>query len=454
MTSGKLTARPAKREQIKDYFHITRSDFVCYVASPHGPLPPIDMPEHYDTLETRDPGEREKSLMAALPGHIDHAKRSAPGWARILAGVDPKSVTNRAALAKLPVTRKSDLVALQKAERPFGGLTAVPASQLGRIFVSPGPIYDPGGGGRDWWRTSRALFAAGFRRGDIALNTFAYHFTPAGAMLEAGAVALGCAVVPAGVGQTETQVSTIADLRATCYIGTPSFLKLIVEKADETGADIRSLWKASVGAEYLPPALRASCGARGIRVLQWYGSADLGLIAYESEALEGMILDEGLILEIVRVGTGEPVLEGEVGEVVITTLNPDYPLIRFGTGDLSAALPGASPCGRTNTRIRGWLGRADQATKVKGMFVQPSQIAEIAKRHTEIIKARLVVDNPGGHDRMTLRCEVRGAPAADLASAIEDSLRSVTKLRGEVAFVRPGELPNDGKVIEDAKKYG
>jgi phenylacetate-CoA ligase len=412
------------------------------------------MPEYYDSLETRDPAEREKALMGALPGHLAHAKRNAAGWARILSGVDAAAVSDRKALAQLRVTRKSDLIDLQKAERPFGGLTAVPPSLLGRIFVSPGPIYDPGGGARDWWRTARALFAAGFRRGDIALNTFAYHFTPAGAMLESGALALGCTVVPAGVGQTETQVATLADLRANGYIGTPSFLKLIVEKADESGADIRSLKKGSVGAEYLAPSLRAAWSERGIRVLQWYGSADLGLIAYESEALEGMILDEGLIVEIVRVGTGEPVADGEIGEVVVTTLNPDYPLIRFGTGDLSAVLPGASPCGRTNTRIRGWMGRADQATKVKGMFVHPAQVAEIAKRHAEIIKARLVVDNPGGNDRMTLRCEVRGAPPANLSRAIEDSLRSVTKLRGEVTLVRPGDLPNDGKVIEDAKKYG
>jgi phenylacetate-coenzyme A ligase PaaK-like adenylate-forming protein len=411
------------------------------------------MQEHYDKLETRDPGEREGSLMAALPAHIAHAKRNASGWARILDGVDPAAVTDRAALAKLPVTRKLDLVALQKAERPFGGLNAAPLAQIGRIFVSPGPIYDPGGCGGDWWRTARALFAAGFRQGDVAVNTFAYHFTPAGAMLEAGAVALGCAVIPAGVGQTDFQVATISELRANCYIGTPSFLKLIVDKADELGADIRCLRKAAVGAEFLPPALRTACADRGIRVLQSYASADLGMIAYESEALEGMILDEGLLLEIVRVGTGEPLPQGEIGEVVITSFNRDYPLIRFGTGDLSAVLAGTSPCGRTNTRIRGWMGRADQATKVKGMFVHPAQLAEVAKRHAEILKARLVVDNPGGNDRMTLCCEVRGAPTAGLAQAIAESLRSVTKLRGEVAFVQPGELPNDGKVIEDAKRY-
>ncbi len=410
------------------------------------------MPDFYDALETRAPDVRERSLMAALPAHIAHAKRSAPGWARILSEVDPATITGRAALARLPVARKSDLVALQKAERPFGGLNATPVSQLGRVFASPGPIYDPEGRGRDWWRTARALFAAGFRPGDLALNTFAYHFTPAGAMLESGALALGCSVIPGGVGQTEMQVAAIADLRASAYIGTPSFLKLIVEKADETKADIGSLKKAAVGAEYLPPALRAAMGERGIRVLQSYASADLGLIAYESEAQDGMILDEGLILEIVRPGTGDTLPEGEIGEVVVTTFNPDYPLIRFGTGDLSAILPGASPCGRTNTRIRGWLGRADQTTKVKGMFVHPSQVAEVVKRHREIAKARLIVDNPGGTDRMTLHCEVAAASDA-LRAAIEASLREITKLRGEVAFRKLGELPSDGKVIEDAKKY-
>ena len=411
------------------------------------------MPQYYDSLEARDPKERERLLMAALPGQVAHAKRKALGWARILTDVDPADVTSRAALAKLPVTRKSDLAGLQRAERPFGGLNTTLA-QLGKVFVSPGPIYEPEGRGRDWWRTARALFAAGFRPGDLAINTFAYHFTPAGSMLESGALALGCTVVPTGTGQTEMQAATLADLRASAYIGTPSFLKLIAEKADELKADIRSLKKAAVGAEYLPPALRAAMAERGIRVLQSYASADLGLIAYESEALEGMILDEALILEIVRPGTGDPVPEGEVGEVVVTSFNPDYPLMRFGTGDLSAILPGQSPCGRTNTRIRGWMGRADQTTKVKGMFVHPSQVAEIVKRHKEILKARLVVDNPGGNDRITLHCEVKGAPPAGLDRALADSIRDITKLRGEVAFRKPGELPNDGKVIEDAKKYG
>jgi phenylacetate-coenzyme A ligase PaaK-like adenylate-forming protein len=410
------------------------------------------LPEHYDALETRDPEERERALFAALPAHLAHAKKNAPGWERILAGVDAAAVESRAALAKLPVTRKSDLIALQKAERPLGGLNALPIGKLGKLFVSPGPIYDPEGRGSDWWRLARALFAAGFRAGDLAVNAFSHHFTPAGSMLESGALALGCTVAPTGVGQTEMQVATISDLRANAYIGTPSFLKLIVEKADELKVDITSLKKAAVGAEYLPPALRAAMGERGIHVTQSYASADLGLIAYESDAREGMILDEALILEIVRPGTGDPVLEGEVGEVVVTSFNADYPLIRFGTGDLSAVLPGISPCGRTNIRIRGWMGRADQTTKVRGMFVQPSQIAEVVKRHREIAKARLVVDNPGGADRMILHCEVVAASDV-LRAAIEASLREITKLRGEVSFSKPGELPNDGRVIEDAKKY-
>ena len=408
------------------------------------------MPDHYDALETRDPEAPERALMQALPAHLAHAKKSARGWARILADVEPAQVTSRAALARLPVTRKSDLTALQKADPPLGGLAA--SRRVAKLYVSPGPIHDPEGEGRDWWRTARALHAAGFRAGDVAVNTFAYHFTPAGSMMESGAAALGCTVVPTGVGQTEAQVAAIASLRANAYVGTPSFLKLIVEKADELKADLRTLVKAAVAAEYLPPALRAAMAERGIRVRQCYASADLGLIAYESEAMEGMILDEALVLEIVRPGTGDPVPEGEVGEVVITSFNADYPLIRFGTGDLSAVMPGASPCGRTNARIRGWLGRADQTTKVKGMFVHPSQVAEVAKRHPEIVKARLVVDNPGGADRMTLHCEVR-ARTEGLERGIAETVRDVLRLRGEIALRAPGELPNDGKVIEDAKKY-
>jgi len=412
---------------------------------------------HYDALETRDPQAREAQLLAALPAHLAHAKANAPGWARILAEVDPAAVNSRAALAKLPVTRKSDLGELQARDRPLGGLNATPVARMAKLFMSPGPIYEPEGGGRDWWRTARALFAGGFRAGDLVTNTFAYHFTPAGSMLESGALALGCTVLPAGVGQTELQVAAIRDLGIRGYIGTPSFLKLIVEKAAETGVDIASLKKAHVGAEYLPPALREAMRARGIAVSQSYGSADLGSIAYESLAPDGspnpgMILDEGLLLEIVRPGTGDPVAPGEVGEVVVTSFNTDYPLIRFGTGDLSAVLPGTSPCGRSNVRIRGWMGRADQTTKVRAMFVTPKQVAGIVRRHPEVVKARLVVEGEVGSDRMTLKCEVKAQPDG-LAEALVASIRDVTKLRGEVELLAPGSLPNDGKVIEDLRKY-
>jgi phenylacetate-CoA ligase len=415
------------------------------------------MPEYYDTLETRTPAEREAALMAALPAQIAHAQKNAPGFARILAGVDPAGVNSRAALARLPVTRKSDLAELQKQEPPLGGLNATPLNKLVKIFVSPGPICEPQGASADWWRTARALHAAGFRAGELVINTFAYHFTPAGSMFESGALALGCTVVPTGIGQTEMQVATVAGLGISAFAGTPSFLKLIVDKADELKADIGCLKKAVVGGEYLPPALRKSMGERGIRVYQSYGTADLGSLAYESalpdgSVTEGMILDEGLILEIVRPGTGEPVAPGEVGEVVITSFNPDYPLIRFATGDLSAVLSGASPCGRTNVRIKGWMGRADQTTKVRGMFVTPKQVNEIARRHPEIIKARLVVAGETGNDRMALRCEVKGEGTGLQADLIA-SIRDVTKLRGEVEFVSAGSLPNDGKVIDDTRKY-
>jgi phenylacetate-CoA ligase len=395
--------------------------------------------------------------MAALPKHLAHAKQNAPGWARILKDVDAAAVRDRAALAKLPVTRKSELSELQKMDPPLGGLSATPVAKLAKIFVSPGPVYDPEGHGRDWWRTGRSLYAAGFRPGDLVLNAFSYHFTPAASMVEHGALAVGCTVVPGGIGQTEMQAATVQGLRVSGYGGTPSFLKLIVEKADELKIDISSLKKAIVGAEYLPPALRQAMGARGIRVMQLYATADLGLLAYESAlpddtVTEGMILDEALILEIVRPGTGDPVPDGEVGEVVVTSLNPDYPLIRFATGDLSAVLAGASPCGRTNTRIKGWMGRADQTTKVRAMFVTPKQVGEVLRRHPEVLKARLVVEGETGNDRMTLKCEVKAQPAG-LAEAIVASIRDVTKLRGEAELVSPGTLPNDGKVIDDTRKY-
>jgi phenylacetate-CoA ligase len=407
---------------------------------------------YFDTLETRDPAQRERDLFAALPKQTAHAKANAPAFAELYRDIDPAAVNSREALARLPVIRKHELTERQKALPPFGGLAATPLAKLGRVFSSPGPIYDPEGTGEDWWRFARSLHAAGFRAGDLVHNTFSYHFTPAGFMTDGAARRIGCAVFPAGVGQTEMQVQAITELKPSAYIGTPSFLKIILEKADELKLDVSSLKKAVVSGEAFFPNQKALCAERGINALQAYGTADLGLVAYETEAREGLVLEESLILEIVRPGTGDPVAPGEVGEVVVTSFNPDYPLIRFGTGDLSAVLPGISPCGRTNVRIKGWMGRADQTAKVKGMFVHPSQVAEVVKRHPEIGKARLVVDNETGQDRMTLRCEVAGNPDG-LADALAASIRDVTKLRGEVALCRPGELPNDGKVIDDIRKY-
>jgi len=409
--------------------------------------------DYYDDLETRDPEVREKALFATLPGQIAHAKANAPHFTRLLKDVEPDQVRDRKALAQLPVTRKSDLITLQKETLPFAGMTAVATGALGRVFSSPGPIYDPQGARGDFWRMGRALFAAGFRRGDLVHNTFSYHFTPAGMMMDLGAQAIGCAVFPAGIGQTELQVATIADLKPDGYAGTPSFLKILLEKADELKANASSLKKALVSGEALLPPVRTWLLARGIDVRQCYGTADLGLIAYETEPMGGLIADEGVIVEILRPGTGDTVAEGEVGEVVVTTLCTEYPLIRFATGDLSAEAVGISPCGRTNTRIRGWMGRADQTTKVKGMFVHPSQVAQVVKRHPEILRARLVVDHDGEkNDRMTLRCEVRNRNDL-LAQAITNTLRDVCKLRGQVEFADAGSLPNDGKVIEDLRKY-
>ncbi len=411
------------------------------------------MNEHFDTLETRDPELREREQLALLRRQVTYAKERAPAFAAMLAGVDAAQIASRAALAQLPVTHKSALLDMQKAARPFGGFAATGFGAIHRVFASPGPLYEPEGPGPDHWRIARALFAAGFRAGDLVHNCFSYHLTPAGAMLETGAHALGCTVVPGGTGQTELQVQAIADLGSTGYVGTPSFLKIILEKADEQGIALPSLTKALFSAEAFPPSLRDAFARRGIHGYQLYASADLGSIAYESSAREGMLVDEGVLVEIVRPGTGDPVAPGEVGEVVVTTLtNAHYPLLRFGTGDLSALLPGISPCGRTNMRIKGWMGRADQTTKVKGMFVHPSQVAAIVKRHHEIAKARLVVDNPDGNDRMTLHVEVPGNASAH-TEAIVASIRDVTKLRGEVAFRAPGELPNDGKVIDDVRKY-
>ncbi len=409
--------------------------------------------DFHDTRETRDPEARERELLSRLPAQIAHARAAAPAFGRLLAEVDPDSVTSREALATLPVTRKSELLELQKAARPFGGFSAVGwGAACRRVFASPGPLYEPEGARPDYYRLARALFAAGFRAGDLVHNTFSYHFTPAGSMMETAAHALGCTVFPAGVGQTEQQLAAIADLQPNAYVGTPSFLRILLDKADELGVRV-SFAKAFVSGEAFPPSMREVFAARGIAAYQAYATADIGLIAYETPARQGMVVDEDVLLEIVRPGTGDPVAPGEVGEVVVTTFNPDYPLIRFGTGDLSAVLPGDSPCGRTNVRIKGWMGRADQTTKVKGMFVHPGQIAQVVRRHPEITRARLVVDNPELNDRMTLMCEAAGGGSEALAAAVAASIRELTKLRGEVAFLPAGALANDGKVIDDVRTY-
>jgi phenylacetate-coenzyme A ligase PaaK-like adenylate-forming protein len=409
---------------------------------------------YFDDLEVRDPGDRERALLSALAEQVAHAKARAPYFAKLLEHIDARSVTSRAALARLPVTRKSELHALQQSALPFGGLTATAPGALAKIFVSPGPIYDPEGRGKDYWRASRAMYAAGFRAGDVVHNGFSYHLSPAGSMMEGGLIALGCAVIPGGVGQTEAQAATIAQVRPVGYVGTPSFLKLILEKADELKLDVTSLCRALVSGEAFPPALREAFRARGIDAYQVYASADLGAIAYETEAREGLIVDEGVLVEIVRPGTGDPVPDGEVGEVIVTTFNRDYPLIRFATGDLSAVLAGRSPCGRTNVRIKGWMGRADQTTKVRGLFVHPHQIAEVARRFPDIQRARAVVDSVEGNDRLRLLCAVATPGAAGLRDAIEAALRDITRVRAEVEFVEPQSLPNDGKVIDDVRKIG
>ena len=411
------------------------------------------MTEHYDELEIRDPDVREVVLLAAVRDQIAHAKTNAPYFTEHFADIDPRAITDRAALGGVPVTRKSDLIEQQKKKPPFGGLAAVPLHKLGRIFQSPGPIYDPEGFGKDYWRFGRAMYAAGIRRGDVVHNSFAYHLTPAGSMVESGAHAIGCAVIPAGVGNTELQAQIIADLKPTAYGGTPSFLKILLEKVVELGLDASSIRKGLVGGEALPPALRQAIKDLGVEVYQGYGTADVGSIAYESPALEGMIVDEGIVLDIVEPGGQMPVEAGEVGEVVVTTLNKDYPLVRFATGDLSAVLPGVSPCGRTNMRIRGWMGRADQSAKVRGMFVHPSQIVAVLSRHPEIKKGRLVIVQQNGRDQMALHCETDSADD-ELAAGIGETIQSVCKVRGDVVFDAPGSLADDGRLIEDQRAVG
>jgi len=414
------------------------------------------MSEHYDNLEIRSPATRETALMAALPAQIAQAQAHSPAFAKILQGVDAASIASREALAQLPVTRKYELLALQQSGRahsPFGGFnTQAFGRQMPRVFASPGPIYEPEGTRADYWRMARAIHAAGFRAGELIHNCFSYHFVPAGSMMETGAHAVGCTVFPGGTGQTEQQVQVMSELHPAGYIGTPSFLKLIVEKAHSMGTSIASVRKALLSGEAFPPSLRDWLHAQGIDGYQCYATADLGLIAYETSARTGLILDEGVIVEIVRPGTGEPVPEGEVGELVVTTLNPDYPLIRFGTGDLSAILPGHCPTGRTNQRIKGWMGRADQTTKVRGMFVHPGQVADVIKRFPQAHKARLVVGGEMASDTMTLLVESQET-AEGFTQQLSDAVRDITKLRADIQLVTPGSLPNDGKVIEDARSY-
>ena len=419
------------------------------------------MKTHMDALETRDPAARESALLAALPGQIAQAQKNAPAFAEILKNIQAADITSRNALAKLPVIRKYELLEKQKASRAagdsvFGGFSAVSyGQQMPRVFYSPGPLYEPEGSRPDYWRMARAIAAAGFKSGELIHNCFSYHFTPAGSMMETGAHALGCTVFPGGIGQTEQQVQAMAELQPAGYIGTPSFLKIILEKAAEMGVALPSVKKALVSGEAFPPSLRDWMTERGVNAYQCYATADVGLIAYETSARQGLVIDEGVIVEIVRPGTGDPVPEGEVGELVITSLNPDYPLIRFGTGDLSAILSGHCSTGRTNQRIKGWMGRADQTTKVRGMFVHPGQVAEVVKRFPSALRARLIVQGEMANDSMALHVEttaVHGAEA-ELKAQIAEAIRDVTKLRSEVHLVAPGTLANDGKVIEDARSY-
>jgi phenylacetate-CoA ligase len=407
------------------------------------------MTDYYDALETREPSAREAGLFSRLPNVLRKAM-AAPAYAERLRGIDPATITNRAALARLPVLRKSELPALHKATPPFGGFVTGPPGSFSRLFTSPGPIFEPEAIHADAWRGARALFAAGFRPGDVVLNTFSYHLTPGGFIFDASARALGCAVIPAGPGNTDAQFELIEAYRPVGYSGTPDFLKILLDAAASAGRDVSSIKRALVSGAAFPKSLQDEIKSRGVDAYQAFGTADLGLVAFETPARDGMVVNEDLILEIVRPGTGDPVAEGDVGEIVVTSLDLRHPWIRLALGDLTAALPGASACGRSNMRIKGWMGRADQTTKVKGMFVRPEQIAEIGKRHPELGRLRLVVMREGETDLMTLRAEAASASDA-LRGEIATSLRAVTKLQGAVDLVAPGSLPNDGKVISDER---
>jgi phenylacetate-CoA ligase len=407
------------------------------------------MTDHYDALETRDPSIREAELFSRLPAILRKAME-APGYAEHLRGIDPAAINSRSVLATLPVLRKSDLPALHKATPPFGGFVSKPPGAFARLYTSPGPIFEPEATHADPWRGARALFAAGFRDGDVVLNTFSYHLTPGGFIFDTAARALGCAVIPAGPGNTEAQFELIEAYRPVGYCGTPDFLKILLDTSAAAGHDVSSIQRAVVSGAAFPPSLQKEIKSHGIDAYQAFGTADLGLIAFETAARQGLVVNEDIILEIVRPGTGDPVAAGDVGEIVVTTLDPDHPWIRLAIGDLTAALTGKSPCGRTNERIKGWMGRADQTTKIKGMFVRPEQIAEIGKRHPELGRLRLVVQRDNELDVMVLKCESASANDA-LCNAIAATLRSVTKLSGTVELMAPGSLPNDGKVIADER---
>ena len=410
------------------------------------------MSKYFDDLETRTPDQRENDLFSRLPAWLESTVAASPGWASFLAGQDLSAITSRAALAKLPVLRKSSLKKMQTDNPPLAGFGIGGNEQFGRIFMSPGPIFEPMGQGTDPWRGARALYAAGFRKGDLLHNTFSYHLTPGGFILDYGARAMGCAVIPAGVGNTELQLDAIEQLKPCGYTGTPDYLKVLLDKGQELGTDTSSITKALVSGGALFPSLREQYAERGVDVLQCYATAEVGVISYESPAKDGMIVNEDVIVEIVQPGTGTPVPEGDVGEVLVTVFSKGYPMVRLATGDLSAILPGTSPCGRTNQRLKGWMGRADQTAKIKGMFVHPSQIAEIAAQHPELGRMRLIVRRDGARDEMTLKAEY-STRQDNLAKAVENTIRAICKIRGNVELCQPGSLPNDGVVISDERDY-
>jgi phenylacetate-CoA ligase len=407
------------------------------------------MTDHFDALETRSSDQREADLFGRLPGILREAIK-APAYAQHLKGIDPAAITDRNALARLPVLRKSELPARHKASPPFGGFVATPPGAFARLYTSPGPIFEPQSPETDSWGSARSLFAAGVRSGDVVLNTFSYHLTPGGFIFDSAARALGCAVIPAGPGNTEQQFELIEAYWPVAYAGTPDFLKILLDNAKKNSRDMSSIKRATVSAAAFPPSLRAEVKSHGIDAYESFGTADLGLIAFETSAREGMVVNENLIVEIVKPGTGDPVREGDVGEIVVTSLDAHHPWIRLAIGDLTAALPGISSCGRTNMRIKGWMGRADQTTKIKGMFVRPEQVADIGKRHPELARLRLVVTRDGETDAMTLKAETAQA-SAGLAEAVGATLRAVTKLGGKVELTGVGTLPNDGKVIADER---